>query len=153
MNCNDLCDYIITRCTEANVGLNTLKLQKLVYYTQAWFLAFYDEPLIKNSFMAWVHGPVCREIYDRFKDSKSLYSEITLADILPTFTYESVAPYVSHINSILEVYSGFSGSQLEEMSHNETPWIVARKGYSQFQRCEVEIDNEIMKSYFKSRIN
>ncbi|TOQ55495.1 hypothetical protein CGG93_24970, partial [Vibrio parahaemolyticus] len=77
---NDLADYIITKLSEGGESLNNLKLQKLTYYCDAWHLAFYDEKLVDTNFQAWIHGPVCRELYDRFSSSKSLYSEISLND-------------------------------------------------------------------------
>ena len=78
MNVNDVVDYIILRVNadEQNVLIN-LKLQKLLFYTQAWHLAIHSDRLFDGEFQAWVHGPVNREIYDRFVgQGKSLYSEI-----------------------------------------------------------------------------
>jgi len=43
------------------------KLQKLLYYAQAWHLAMHNEALFSDHFEGWVHGPVCREIYERFR--------------------------------------------------------------------------------------
>ena len=81
MNINDVCDYIILQLSEAGEYLNNLKLHKLLYYVQAWHLAFYGERLFDGGFQAWIHGPVNREIYDRFKETKSLYSEVDENDI------------------------------------------------------------------------
>lgn len=148
----DLCDYIIAKCDEANTSLNNLKLQKLAYYADAWHLAFYSEKLINDKFMAWIHGPVCRAIYDRFKDYKSLYSMITVEDMRESFNAESLGMVKNHIDKVLHVYAKYSGSQLEEMTHNEEPWINAREGYKSAQRCEVEISDEDIISYYKQRI-
>ena len=38
--------------------ITNLKLQKLVYYSQAWFLGIYQKPLFSDKIEAWVHGPV-----------------------------------------------------------------------------------------------
>ena len=58
-----------------------LKLQKLIYYIQAWSLGINKEPMMNARFEAWVHGPVCRQLYERFKSTKSLYSVISKEDI------------------------------------------------------------------------
>ena len=44
-----------------------LKLQKLVYYAQAWHLALRDVPLFEEDFEAWVHGPVIPALYQEYK--------------------------------------------------------------------------------------
>jgi uncharacterized phage-associated protein len=151
MDINKICDYIITMATEGGESLNLLKLQKLLYYTQAWHLAFYDKRAFKGNFQAWIHGPVNREIYERFADSKTLYSEVTESDIQPNFDFRGISKDLrSHIDNVLEVYLKYTGSQLEEISHNEPPWQHARKGYRPSQRCEVVIDEEDMKDYYRS---
>ena len=51
-------------------AITQLKLQKLVYYADAWFLANFDEPLIKEDFEAWAHGPVVpAEVVAKFRIS------------------------------------------------------------------------------------
>ncbi|MES1173555.1 MAG: type II toxin-antitoxin system antitoxin SocA domain-containing protein, partial [Myxococcales bacterium] len=55
---HDVCDYTIVKCSDAGEPLSALKLQKLVYYAQAWYLAFAGVPLFHGTFEAWVHGPV-----------------------------------------------------------------------------------------------
>ena len=41
MDLNDVCDYIIVKLDDGGESLNLLKLQKLVFYVQAWHLAFF----------------------------------------------------------------------------------------------------------------
>lgn len=149
---NDVCDYVIFRVCNGGSSLTELKLQKLLYYVQAWHLAFFGEPLFVQRFQAWVHGPVCRAIYDRFGATKSLYSTVTLEDIHPEFKPASVAEqHRAHIDSVLEVYAGFTGTQLEEMTHQEGPWIAARRGYGDAQRCEIEIDEQLMRQHYTEK--
>jgi len=154
-NINDVCDFVILRAkSDEDIPLNNLKLQKLLYYIQAWHLAFYDEPFFNGKFQAWVHGPVNREIYNRFRDTKYLYSEITKRDVInPNCSDLIDVEDRNHINNVLDTYLQFSGVQLESWTHNEPPWLFARKGYSSVHSCEVELDEDIMKKYFKSKIN
>ena len=42
--------------------ISTIKLQKLVYYCQAWSLVWDEEPLFSERIEAWVNGPVVREL-------------------------------------------------------------------------------------------
>lgn len=153
MTLNDASDYIVLKVTEGGTGLSLLKLQKLVYYAQAWHLAFYKKPLFDGKFQAWVHGPVSRQLYARYAATKSLYSDMQASDISSGFDPEKLSlAERRHIDGVLEAYAKFSGGQLEEMTHNEAPWIEARKGYEPAQRCEVVIDENLMASYYGSRV-
>ena len=153
MHINQAGDYIILKLTEAGEELNHLKLQKLLYYAQAWYLAFYGKQLFYEDFQAWIHGPINRTLYDRFASTKSLYSDIERDDISPEFELKSLSEQDrNHLDTILETYAKFSGVQLEEMTHKETPWIEARKGYRSSQRCEEPINCEVMRDYYVARL-
>lgn len=154
MNIQDACDYIIVKLTEGGVFLNVLKLQKLLYYCQAWSLAFGRGPLFPGAnFQAWVHGPVSRMVYDRFQPSKALYSAVTAADVRADFNLTAISDADrSLINSILEVYAPLTGDQLEEMTHGEDPWIEARAGLPPSSRCETHINNETMQRFYAARL-
>ncbi|KAF0843426.1 putative phage-associated protein [Methylovorus glucosotrophus] len=147
----DVVDYIIGRHADEDGSLSILKLQKLLYYVQAWHLAFGRGPLFAGKFQAWVHGPVNREVYDRFKGTHSLFSTVSRADMTEGFNI-SLLPTAArdHIDEILEAYGEFSGNQLENMTHEERPWIEARGSLSPFDRCEKEIKEELMTSFYAS---
>jgi len=149
-------DYIINACkVEGNNSLNVLKHQKLLYYVQAWHLAFFgnDKLAFDEDFAAWVHGPVNRTIYISYKNSHSIFSELNISDIQDIESLKSIDPkMVNHINSVLEVYASLSGSELEELSHRELPWLEAREGYGQYQRCVVDISRETMGNYYRKRL-
>lgn len=154
MTIHDACDFILTKATEEGSSLNFLKLQKLVYYAQAWHLAIHRQPLFQGRFQAWIHGPVNRELFDRFKGRKQLYSAMELGDVRSGFDLGQISNEKARfLDSILETYAGLTGSQLEEMTHNEDPWIQARKGYRPSERCEVELSEELMGRFYRSRLS
>lgn len=66
-SCFDIASYFIERANQTKSTINNLKLQKLVYYSQAWHLAIHGIPLFKEDFQAWVHGPVVPELYQKYK--------------------------------------------------------------------------------------
>lgn len=146
-------DYVILslNCDEDYYLIN-LKLQKLLYYIQAWSLGINGYPMIKGHFEAWVHGPVCMELYNRFKDTKSLYSSIAEEDVLNKYPKDKInSEDTEFIDYILENYARYSGSQIEAMTHSEDPWINARKGYGPMERCHIEITEEAMKDYYAKK--
>lgn len=153
-NIHDIVDYIILKMSDTNASLSLLKLQKLLYYVQSWHLAFYKTPLFNGKFQAWVHGPVNREIFDRFKETHILYSDVIANDLHPNFNPENLEKNsVNHINSVLDAYASFAGYQLEELTHKELPWLQAREGYSPSQRCEIEIDEKVITDFYSSKSN
>ena len=148
---DDVCDYIVTRMSEAGDDLNHLKLQKLLYYVQAWHLAFVGTVLFAGGFQAWIHGPVNRDTYDRYKDQKMLYSRVGPKDVRPTFMASSLTEEQRvHIDGVLESYGEFSGTQLEDLTHHEAPWIEARDGYRDTERCEVLIKESTMRDFYRT---
>jgi uncharacterized phage-associated protein len=153
MKTDDACDYIIVRLSEGGVFLNVLKLHKLLYYCQAWSLAFGRGRLFPSYFQAWVHGPVSRDIYDRFVQSKALYSPVTISDIRPGFDPLALAEHERAVlNSVLEVYAPLTGDQLEEMTHREDPWIEARRGVTPSARSDSMISEDTMKKFYAARL-
>jgi uncharacterized phage-associated protein len=150
-NIHDATDYVIGAFADEVGSLNVLKLQKLLYYVQAWHLAKHNEPLFEGKFQAWVHGPVSRDVYDRFKDTHSLYSTVTGRSIRPEFSRAAIdGPVKAHLDEILDAYGQFTGTQLEDMTHDEQPWVEARGDHKDYERCEVEISERTMGSFYKS---
>ena len=54
-------------------GISNLKLQKLLYYAQSAYLALKNTPLFSNNIIAWNHGPVVEEIYQKYKNIFELW--------------------------------------------------------------------------------
>ena len=155
-NINLIADYIIMRLTsdEENTLIN-LKLQKLLYYLQAWSLGINNERFLNCKFEAWVHGPVCRELYNRFRASKTLYSFISKDDVDKNETsYMCIDEEDrSFINYILDNYAGFSGTELEVMTHKEQPWIEARHGIGPMESCNEVISEDTMRDFYGKKWN
>jgi uncharacterized phage-associated protein len=153
-NISTVCDYIIIQLNaDGDSDLTTLKLQKLLYYVQAWHLAFYKKPMFEGEFQAWVHGPVNRKIYNRFKDTKFLYSSISMQDVEDKNAIDKLnKKEKSHIDSVLDAYAKYSPSQLEVMTHREKPWIDARNGVDKLERSENVISEETMMKFYKARL-
>ena len=59
----DVAAYILEKCGR----MSTWRLQKLLYYCQAWHLVWADRPLFPERIEAWANGPVVREVYERHK--------------------------------------------------------------------------------------
>ena len=60
VSAHDVAAYILRK----QGPLSAMKLQKLVYYAQAWSTVWDDQPLFSEAVEAWANGPVVRELYD-----------------------------------------------------------------------------------------
>jgi len=153
MHIFDVSDYIAVKLNEGGAYLNVLKLHKLLYYVQSWGLAFGEGEVFEGKFQAWVHGPVNREVYDRYCSTKSMYSTVGIDDIRTDFDPNNLPEKKrAVIDSVLEVYADYTGDQLEEMTHREDPWINARSGLSPAARSARFISEEDMERFYKARL-
>lgn len=66
ITCFDIAKHFIRFANEEGSFISNLKLQKLVYYAQAWHLAIHGTPLFEEDFEAWVHGPVIPSLYQKY---------------------------------------------------------------------------------------
>ena len=71
----DAAAYIVEKTGE----MTTLKLQKLVYYAQAWSLVWDERPLFDEKIEAWSNGPVARDLFE-YNRGKYLVSAIEAGD-------------------------------------------------------------------------
>jgi uncharacterized phage-associated protein len=138
-------------------AMSHLKLQKLLFYSNALHLAYFETPLIDDQFEAWVHGPVSRKVYNTVKDYSILYDNIDYVqteektpDVLlrENLTEEQI----ELIDEVLTEYSKLSHLQLEALTHSEYPWQLARKGFKPADKCAVIIDNKITQEYYRDKV-
>jgi Uncharacterized phage-associated protein len=141
----DVAKYILNKASGESIS--TFKLQKLVYYSQAWSLVWDDTPLFKNKIYAWANGPVCRDLYELHKGLFSIAaSDFGYGD--PT---KLIEPAKATIDLVLQSYAPFNGQQLSNLTHTETPWMDARKGIPIGERGEREITLDSMVEYYSAK--
>ncbi len=143
----ELANGIVAFCNDHGDLITNLKLQKLLYYAQGWYLAFHDRPLFDDPIQAWISGPVVPAVFYAFQKFKWQAINIEPTD-LPTFS-EQVS---EHIREVWTTYGSLSSYDLEISTHREMPWLNARKGLRMDEPSEAIIVIEDMKSYFKSQL-
>ncbi|KAF0821511.1 type II toxin-antitoxin system antitoxin SocA domain-containing protein [Cytobacillus firmus] len=110
-------------------SITPLKLQKLLYYCQGWHMAFNQgEPLFNEELEAWEHGPVNRDIYIKYKNHR--YLTIPIEPFInktrkgkPIFKQKQL----DILNTVWETYGQFDGKYLEELTHQEDPWLETKR--------------------------
>ncbi len=126
--------------------LNTWKLQKLVYYCQAWHLVWDDEPLFADRIEAWANGPVVPWLYRQHRQ------RYEVAD-WPTGDPARLTPTeMSTIDAVLDEYGDKPGHWLSALTHREPPWQRARKGLAEGERGQREITKQAMSEYYGSLV-
>ena len=100
----ELANYIL-----AKVGSMThLKLQKLVYYAEAYHLAYFEKSIIDDHFEAWLHGPVSRKLWDHIKGVANVYDSIMCPGdknvLIKNFKNKVTNDQLELINDVLKEY-------------------------------------------------
>ena len=129
---------------DAGDSITHLKLQKLVYYAQAWALALLERPLFDEDMQAWAHGPVAESVYHEFKVHS--WGALPAPESVP----DMEADDVEHLHSILSVYGDFSAKHLEAMTHAESPWREARGDIPPEARSTAIIPKPHMAEFYAS---
>ena len=66
--------FLINIDRESGDSITHLKLQKLLYYAQAWYMVLTEneaEPILfEEKIEAWTHGPVVREVYNKYSEMR-----------------------------------------------------------------------------------
>ena len=137
-----IADYIIHWHLENQVPITSLKLLKLIYYAEAWFLAGYEETLIGEPIEAWQYGPVVRRVYNRYRTYGD--NNITSIPALPIFD-ERIK---RHLDFVLSTYGNLSAWDLSHISHSEDPWRNAREGLQDDEYSNRYVPREDMKTYY-----
>ncbi|HWT92447.1 MAG TPA: type II toxin-antitoxin system antitoxin SocA domain-containing protein [Solirubrobacteraceae bacterium] len=135
---NDVAAYILTQ----HGPMSTWKLQKLVYYAQAWSLVWDDAALFDDPIEAWANGPVVRSLYNQHRGMFSV-SRLARGDS------GALSPVQRDtVDAVLDSYGKLTGRQLSHLTHEEQPWRTARDGLAPDERSEEPISLEVMQGFY-----
>jgi uncharacterized phage-associated protein len=119
-----------------------MKLQKLVYYSQAWQLVFHRSPLFGDRIEAWAEGPVTRVLHEAHRRRYSVES-------WPQGSPDNLTPQeIQTIDWVVDKYLTLSAEALSRMTHMDSPWRVARGILADGDRSNAEIPREQMKAFY-----
>lgn len=136
-------------------SMSPKKLQKMLYYSYVWVLTLnnddsenLDNRLFEESFEAWVHGPVIRSIYEKYRSFG--YNDIVSENSKDVEIGEDV---LDTLKQVMEIYGGYNGNELESITHQEKPWIEARADFGPLDACSVEISDKTIYETYIARLN
>jgi uncharacterized phage-associated protein len=146
-NVNQVADFFLTKLdVEKGDSITPLKLQKLVYYAQAWHITIFGEPLFSEKIEAWAHGPVVKKLWERFKGLPKDKSIDRFNLPIESLTFpDNTLQLLEEVNTI---YGEHTGSHLENLTHSELPWQNARKGLPIYEGSSNEITLDVMRDFY-----
>jgi uncharacterized phage-associated protein len=159
----NIMQIIILYCQSKGYTINPLKLQKLLYFVQAWHIVKFEKnTLFQELPEAWVNGPVYRSIYDIFKtkfykndnfiDEKFNTEEKLNNKINELISISNLSQEQQNLLfEVLKLYGAMSDERLVFATHKAEPWNNARKGYNSFERCTEKISVEDMYNYYSQK--
>lgn len=143
----DVAKWFINRVDrEAGDSITHLKVQKFLYFAEAWHQVIVEKELFDEPIEAWAHGPVIRDVYAKFAD----YGWQALEPIdSPPAEFPKETQEILEL--VVDLYDQFTAKQLEELTHTDKPWLEARGDIAPEARCANVISKAAIKSYFKEK--
>ncbi len=142
--------------------IDQMKIQKLVFYAQAWHLGLKDSPLFDDDVFAWPWGPVVPAIYHEFKEfgRKPIVGK-KASSIIKTgpayLDWRFATPKVDKadtkvfLKQVWDVHKKYTGIQLSNATHNPgEPWTVIKDQYGDLDSKPV-IPLELIASIFAQK--
>lgn len=160
MTAMDLAHIVTHYINQKGDSVSPKKLQKLLYYIDAWHYVHLGKPILEEDFQAWVHGPVLPSLYHELKQYGFNNLEV-IAEEHDTVDREVEAVIEKNgltdeqlglIYSVLDTYGTMSSFQLEILSHKEAPWLEARGETKPHESCKTKISKERMREFYSSII-
>jgi uncharacterized phage-associated protein len=137
----DVAAYIL----QQRGSMSAMKLQKLVYYSQAWSLVWDDAPLFGDHIEAWANGPVVPTLYNAHRGM----FKVAAGDI-PGKPDALDKDQKQTVDVVLKYYGDKSPQWLSDLTHSEAPWKDARKGLDPGERGDEVIRTAAMAEYYGS---
>jgi uncharacterized phage-associated protein len=152
-------NYFLNLAERDGKTLDSMKLQKLVYFAHGWYLAVNGQPLIDDIVEAWQYGPVIPTLYHEFKEFGGgaitrMAKTVVVSGSKIRVSVPELDPRMDTdlLNKVWETYGDMSGFQLSNLTHAPgTPWEqiwTINEG-----RKNVDIPDDLIKTFFTAHLN
>jgi uncharacterized phage-associated protein len=140
LSAQDVARYFLSIVDEdAGDNMTLLKLQKLLYYAQGFYLAMHGgEPLFDEPIEARDNGPAVPQIDQAFK-----HDDRNPIERPAHFDPQDYPPEVRELlDAVYQIYGQFTAWKLRDLTHQEPPWRdTPRQG---------EIQRESLRAFFET---
>ena len=137
----DVATYILAK----QGPMSAMKLQKLVYYSQAWHLVWEERSLFSSRIEAWANGPVIPDLYQFHRRQFTVGAADIGGEAAALDEGEA-----SSVDEVLRFYGRMTAHELSDLTHREDPWVNARNaaGLAPMQRGNAEITTGEMHDFY-----
>lgn len=127
---------VLKHINEKHSPLGEVQYQKWLYYVQAWSLAWDGVPMFDDRIEAWTVGPVVPAVRlcGRINGPSDLSAEQR-----------------ARIDAVVDHYRAWTGNELIDKTHRESPWLEARGDLPESTRCTAEVTHESMLREFTAQ--
>lgn len=125
----EIANFFLDQAESRGVAITIMSLLKLIYFAHGWHLARYRQPLVKNRFEAWQHGPVVRSVYECFQragerpiqDRATLFDPLTATNV--PAEYDLGEEERTFLSQIFDAYAHLHAFRLSGLTHEPgSPW-------------------------------
>ena len=124
-----------------HIKKNYQDLSKILYYSQAWYLAENNRKLFNGDFAAYSQGPTSLEFWKDYCDNP--WKEIKLKAAVYLNTHESIA-----IDRALHMFSKTRPNFQEEHTKPGSPWKTTRGNLDTGSQCWKIISPVLIRNYY-----
>ena len=145
ISANNVAQYLLYWANCNGELITNLKLQKLLYYAQAWYLVNYRKPLFPDPIEAWDFGPVIKEIYEKYKKfgARAIEYKDKNGKEAELFSRNQL----NYLNEFCQNYVQYPAYMLVNASHNDAPW---KDAHNSGNNAVISIDS--MKKYYSEQL-
>jgi uncharacterized phage-associated protein len=151
-------NFLIRRAEAKSAQITAMTLLKVLYFSHAWFLAKYERPLVAQPFEAWKYGPVCRVVYDQFKEQgeKPISKYAVSFDPIKMNYIPTIAEFGDDIEIFLEnifdYYTQYNAYKLSDLTHEKGgPWHQIWQEAEKRAIPGMIIPNHLIGAWFKEQ--
>lgn len=136
----DVARYILEKQGE----MSAMKLQKLIYYSQAWSMVWDERTLFESDFEAWANGPVLPSVYEIHRGK--FLVDVSLFKMGDASNLDDDAS--DTVDQVLKVYGSKTAQWLSNLTHDESPWKDARGDLPPMDRSNKVIEKGRIHEYY-----
>lgn len=136
-----------------DMPLSHMKLQKLVFYTYGWWLAYHQEPVATEGPEVWQYGPVFSSMYNAlapFGNRAISRPQRSVPIGHPPLLPEEATAERDLMEWVWSRYGSRSAGTLSDMTHAKgTPWQIEAAAHNYKVPRGHRIPDETIRAYFR----
>lgn len=139
-----IANFFVELAHRTGIEITPMKLLKLVYLANGWYLAIFDRELIDEPIQAWQYGPVIPSVYHAFK----IYGKNPILQPTKNMDKNITEEDKQLLLAVWEKYKSQTAWDLSELTHQpHSPWEQAWNSGNRI------IHPESIKQFYKQFLN